>query len=300
MGRRGRLATAPGVRWRVLGRLPHPDPGQPPGLPSRGEDGTRPSDRRDVPFERRRRRHRRDARVRSEGPVAPDARGAEDAPRRRRAEASRVGASGVPRTSVGTAAASRAGRRARPDSRWPTPAYAAAPPPGPRSSDEATQDRWRGVANSLIGHPLVTAVRWPRAAEEIRDHGLERDLNMGNDPASDRAHAYWRRDLSRHVYRAEHRHLRFDLHPRRQWFAPRKRGHLRRERGRDLVRRGLPSLLFPVPVPPARRHQRSRQHRRDHRRSAVWCRAFSTPGSTCRTGTRSSASCGRCRASWRT
>jgi hypothetical protein len=67
------------------------------------------------------------------------------------------------------------------------------------SSGEVIPNGGEAATNALVGHPLINAGTLARAAEEIRSSGLERDLNMGNDPASDRAHAYWRRDPSRHV-----------------------------------------------------------------------------------------------------
>lgn len=67
------------------------------------------------------------------------------------------------------------------------------------TSGEATTTGGEAPLNSLFHHPLVTPERLAAAADEISTHGLDRDLTVGNDPASDRAHAYWRRDPSRIV-----------------------------------------------------------------------------------------------------
>jgi hypothetical protein len=67
------------------------------------------------------------------------------------------------------------------------------------TSGEATGTGGEAPLNALFHHPLVTPERLAAAADEISPHGLDRDLTVGPDPASDRAHAYWRRDPSRIV-----------------------------------------------------------------------------------------------------
>ncbi len=54
-----------------------------------------------------------------------------------------------------------------------------------------------GADNSLFHHDLVTPERLARAAEEIRGQELQHDLTVETEPASQRAHVYWRRDPSR-------------------------------------------------------------------------------------------------------
>lgn len=61
-------------------------------------------------------------------------------------------------------------------------------------SGEATADPVSGNSNnSPLHHPLVTADALVQAADEIANQQLEQDIFHENDPASSRAHAYWRR-----------------------------------------------------------------------------------------------------------
>lgn len=64
------------------------------------------------------------------------------------------------------------------------------------TSGEAKPSRG-GADNSLYHHDLVTPERLERAAEEIRKQELHHDLSVETEPASQRAHVYWRRDPSR-------------------------------------------------------------------------------------------------------
>lgn len=67
------------------------------------------------------------------------------------------------------------------------------------SSGEVTKTRQQTVTDALLHHPSITSANLEHAADEIEDRQLFLDLNLENDPASDRAHVYWRRDPSRLV-----------------------------------------------------------------------------------------------------
>lgn len=61
----------------------------------------------------------------------------------------------------------------------------------------------QGLANghrdraSLLSNPALTADDLERAAQEVEEHQAGSDFSVENDPASSRAHAYWRRSSSR-------------------------------------------------------------------------------------------------------
>jgi hypothetical protein len=65
------------------------------------------------------------------------------------------------------------------------------------TSGEAVRSGSGEVTNSLFRHPLVTAQNLTAAADEIAQHQLYLDLSLEDDPASDYAHVYWRRDPAR-------------------------------------------------------------------------------------------------------
>jgi len=62
---------------------------------------------------------------------------------------------------------------------------------------EAVENVDREPYSSLFRHRLVTPERLSQAAAEIAQQQLHLDLSVENDPASPRAHVYWRRDPSR-------------------------------------------------------------------------------------------------------
>lgn len=61
------------------------------------------------------------------------------------------------------------------------------------SLGEATTDESGRLRSSLLHHPAVTPLSLREASRELRQSDLGRDLSAESDPASSRAHAYWRR-----------------------------------------------------------------------------------------------------------
>jgi len=64
-------------------------------------------------------------------------------------------------------------------------------------SGEGVRDRTGQVSSSLLGRNDVTEEALDAAAEEVEDQELASDFSLENDPASNRAHVYWRRKSPR-------------------------------------------------------------------------------------------------------